>query len=169
MAITLRKTIFLSSILTNSEVWYGLTKNDIEEIESVDRLLLRRILGCQISTCKEALYLETGSLSVETIIKSRRIKFLHFILNLDDSGILSKFFRAQLAYPVKNDWTIQVKQDLNDFEIKETLIELKKLSKEQITKLVKIKSHQYELKKLNKTSGIFEAKYNDSRGSKISF
>ena len=110
---------------------------------------MRRILGCQISTCKEALYLETGSLSIGTIIKSRRIKFLHFLLNLDENEVLSKFFVTQAKYPVKNDWTTQVKEDLNDFSVAKNITELKKISKEQIKKFIKIKSLEYELKRLN--------------------
>ena len=43
IAFLLRESIFLSSLLTNSEAWYRITKNDIEDLETLDRSLLRRI------------------------------------------------------------------------------------------------------------------------------
>ena len=44
MAMVLRNSLLINSMLTNSEAWYGLTKNDIEELESVDLFLMRKIL-----------------------------------------------------------------------------------------------------------------------------
>ena len=43
VAFLLRESIFLSSVLTNSEVWYGVTKADLEELEILDRSLLKII------------------------------------------------------------------------------------------------------------------------------
>ena len=80
ISLLLRESIFLSSILTNSEVWYRVTQSDIEELESLDRSLLRRILSCPSSTPTSALYLETGCNRVGTIIKARRVNFLRYLI-----------------------------------------------------------------------------------------
>ena len=45
IAFLLRESIFLSSVLTNSEVCYRITNSDLEELEVLDRSLLRRILS----------------------------------------------------------------------------------------------------------------------------
>ena len=58
VANLLRHSLFLSSILLNSEVWYGLTLTDIEQLEVVDQFLLKRILEAPSSTPKASLYLE---------------------------------------------------------------------------------------------------------------
>ena len=103
IALILRESIFLNGILTNVEVWYGLSKSEIEELESVDRLLLRRILSVPISTCSEALFLETGCLNIGTIIKGRRLNFLQYLTKQDKNSMLYKFFKVQWDFPVKGD------------------------------------------------------------------
>ena len=40
IALLLRESEFLSSILTKPEVWYGLSPHQVEQLEAVDRLLL---------------------------------------------------------------------------------------------------------------------------------
>ena len=40
IAMLLRESIFLNSVLTNSEVWYGVTSSDINQLETVDKDLL---------------------------------------------------------------------------------------------------------------------------------
>ena len=45
-----------------------------------------------------------------------------------------KFFCTQWKYSCKNDWTLQVKQDLSDFEISADFNELKKKSVKQLVR-----------------------------------
>ena len=77
IAITLREAKLLNGILPNADVWYSLQKNEIAELEEVDRMLLRRILGAPDSTCVESLYLELGVIPIHIILKRCRIKYLH--------------------------------------------------------------------------------------------
>ena len=56
---------------------YGLRSSEIGELHELDRSLLRQILNTKISTPAESLFLELGCLDVETVIKSRRINYLH--------------------------------------------------------------------------------------------
>ena len=49
-AMLFRNTLFLTSILLNAESWVNLTKGDIEELESLDRTYLRRVLEVPSST-----------------------------------------------------------------------------------------------------------------------
>ena len=73
----LRESLFLNSILTNAEAWYGLSNKQVDQLEMVDRILLRIFLDTPVSTPVEALYLELGIFRIGTIIKARRINFLH--------------------------------------------------------------------------------------------
>ena len=95
IAFLLRESTFLSSILTNSEVWYRLTKTELEELEVLDRMLLKRILSVPNSTPTAALYLETGCMSITTIIKARRVNYLQYLVKLPKEEMLSKFFHCQ--------------------------------------------------------------------------
>ena len=60
MAITLREAELVNGMLTNTDVWYGLSQAEVDELEEVDKLLLRRICEAPSSTCIESLYLELG-------------------------------------------------------------------------------------------------------------
>ena len=91
---TLRQAELINGILTNAEVWYGITKSQLEELEEVDKLLLRRILNAPISTNVESLYLELGLIPIHIIVKSRRVKFLHYPTRLSESKMLFKVFHA---------------------------------------------------------------------------
>ena len=95
IALLLRESLFLNSILTNCDVWVGLTKTEIEELEDLDLVLLRKFLQTPFSVPVEAIYLELGCLNVETIIKSRRLTYLHYLVKQDESSMLFKFFLAQ--------------------------------------------------------------------------
>ena len=57
VAMTLRSSLFISTNLLNSEVWYGLKKAEVQELEYVDQALLRRILEAPACTPTPMLYL----------------------------------------------------------------------------------------------------------------
>ena len=41
MAATYRESMLVNGILTNCESWYGLTQTEVDQLEDVDKLLLR--------------------------------------------------------------------------------------------------------------------------------
>ena len=97
------------------------------------------------------LYLELGCLRIQTIIKCRRVNFLHYLISSNKEKSLHKFFMAQWNYPVRNDWTHDVKKDLNDFGIIDDLEVIRTTSKEAFKRLVKMKARDYErIELLNK-------------------
>ena len=150
MAVLLRETLFLNSILTNTETWYGLTKTNIENLEMVDKILLRNILSTGRNTPIPMLYLELGCLRIQTIIKCRRLIFLHYLIISNKDKSLNKFFMAQWNYPIKDDWTHDVKKDLNDFNIQVDLNFIRNMTKQAFKKLVKVKARKYEINDLLK-------------------
>ena len=46
IAIILRNALLISSILTNSEVWYGVTQADTEQLEQVDEMWMQSLFEC---------------------------------------------------------------------------------------------------------------------------
>ena len=115
--LCMRNAMFLNSVLTNSEVWYGLTEKDYTDLEKVDEYLLRKILNAHSKTPIEALYLETGSLPIRFVIKKRRISYLYHLLTRDTDELISKFYFAQKRKPVKDDWALTVKYDMIDIDL----------------------------------------------------
>ena len=143
-AVLLRESLFLNGILTNSEIWYGLTRKEIKELENLDHILLRKILGTPFSTPIESLYLELGLIDIETIIMARRINYLQYLVKRDKSEMLSKFFMAQWNFPAtRGEWTEQVKSDLASFDIPEDLQLIEIKSKNSFKNLVKRKAKEF--------------------------
>ena len=94
-ALMLRESIFLSAMLTNAESWHGLSETHISQLESVDKLLLRKILKTSISTPIEAMYLQLGILRIGTIVKARRLNFLHYLVTRKNTEMLIQVFSVQ--------------------------------------------------------------------------
>ena len=111
IAKTLREAELINGILTNAEVWYDIKQSEIDELEEVDKLFLRRVLGAPDSSCIESLYLELGVIPIRVIIKERRVKYLQYLTKQDENQMLYKVFKTQWNYPTRDDWTIQVKED----------------------------------------------------------
>ena len=150
IARTLRESILINGMLTNCEVWYGLTENEVSQLEEIDRLLLRQIMNVPSSCPTEALYLELGCVPVSLIIKSRRVNYLHHLVNIDENEMLSKFFKAQWNFPAKkNDWTEQARADLIELGLDEELSWFEKKSKQSFKKLVKEQVKELALMRLN--------------------
>ena len=94
IAVSLREAKLINGILTNTEIWYGMSKSEEEELAVIDKLLLRRILGAPDSACVESLFLELGLIPLPIILKARRINYLHYLANLEQSEMLYKSFIA---------------------------------------------------------------------------
>ena len=72
IAMLLRETLFVNVILWNIETWYNLTIKEIEQLEAIDRLLLKRILEAPVSTPSALIYLELGITPLRYIIQATR-------------------------------------------------------------------------------------------------
>lgn len=95
------------------------------------------------------LYLELGCMRIETILKYRRINFLHYIISTNNEKSLYKFFDTQWRFPDKGDWTETVKQDLTDFDIDFNVHDFRKTKTETFKKFLKLKANEFELKYLS--------------------
>ena len=150
VASILRESLLINSILTNSEVWYNLSKKEIEQLEQIDEELLRKILETGRSTPKVMLYLEMGCLPIRYIIKKRRIMFLHYILHQAKESLLHRFFSAQKANPSRGDWCLTVEEDLRELDLNLSLDQMEQISEYSLQKLLKVKVDIAALEYLNK-------------------
>ena len=136
VALILRDSLFLSSILVNSEAWYDVTETEVEILEQADEELLRRILETPVSTPKCMLYLETGCKPVRFLIMTRRLMFFHYILNEDEDSLIARFYSAQVKNPCKGDWCKTVEENLEEVEILLSVDQIKECSRTQFKTLV---------------------------------
>ena len=89
---TMIESMLLGSILNNIEVAYNLTNPDIEKLQKCHEMGLRKLLSLPSKTPKKMLYLLTGSVPIEFLIKRRRLIYLHHILNQENESLLKKRF-----------------------------------------------------------------------------
>ena len=126
-------------MLFTSEAWYNVTKAELELIETVDLMLLRGILKAPKSTPKEMLYLELGLLPFREIIRKRRLKFLHYILNESMDSMISRVFESQRRNKTAKDWVTTVLSDLEEINLDITFEDIRKMKKEKFVNAIKRK------------------------------
>ena len=89
--------MLLNGILTNSESWYGLSKSEVIQLEKVDLEFFRALFCVPGTVATAGIYLETGCYRIGTIIKTRRLNFLHAMVRLDKSEMLFKVFSCTMG------------------------------------------------------------------------
>ena len=142
-AVLLRESVFLNSILSSADVWYGLSKENINELEDLDLSLLRKIMGAPCFIAKEALYLELGVLNIGAIIKARRLSYLHYLVKRNQSEMIYKFVITQWYHESKDDWTATVKTDLSDIGLSLDLDFIKSKSEFSFKTMIKRRIREY--------------------------
>ena len=80
IAKILRNSYILSSILSSSEVWYGVTQIELERLEQVDEMWIKDLMECSSSVPKELLYLELAILPLLYVIQIRKLLYFHYLL-----------------------------------------------------------------------------------------
>ena len=143
-AILFRETVFLSALLLNSETWFDVKETDLQELENLDKMLLRRILQAPITSPIPSLYLELGIVPIRFKIQVKRLLFLHDILNSNQEETMAKVFWAQFYEPIEGDWPSTIKNDLKMFELSNYSLnefkEFKGLKKRKLKNILKAKS-----------------------------
>ena len=150
IALTLREALLINGMLYNSEVWNGLGKSYIDQFEGIDNIFFRKLFKVTWSCPIEAFFLETGTIPLGILIKGRRLKYLHHILTRNDSELIFKVFHAQWRSPHRNDWVVQIKDDLSYFGFKLDLSEIKAYSKYQFKNVIKKKTREKAFEELVK-------------------
>ena len=143
-SVILRNALLISSMILNSEVWYGLTKKDTDMLEQVDEMWMSNLFECSRNVPRDLLYLEFGIVPISYLIKARKQMYLHHILQQEEDSLLQRFFTALMKFPVKNDWISQVLEE--ELDIDNSLIEIQSMTKSKFKALVqeRIKQKAFE-------------------------
>ena len=149
IGLILRNSIFLSKMLLNSEVWCNLTKYQIEELEKVDRMLIRHILNAHSKTSIEWLYADTGILNIKSLIQIRRLMYLWHILSRDKTELIRRVYETQKISSNVGDWVRLVESDKIELDITMSDEEIQGVSKEMFKTFVKKKVSAKFIQHLN--------------------
>ena len=95
IGLILRDSIFVSKMLLNSEVWHAVTKNQIEDLDKIDRILLRHILNAHCKTGLKWMYTDTGKFYLKSLVQIRRLMFLWHILSKDKTESIRRIYETQ--------------------------------------------------------------------------
>ena len=137
--LSLRQAMLINGILFNSEAWHGVDEKDIMVLEKVDEALIRSILSAHPKIPLEALYLETKSVPIRFIVASRRIMYLHEILQRDEYEMVRQTYEAQKTQPIQGDFVNLVLKDCEKIGLKMTDSEIQRTTKQKFKSIVKIK------------------------------
>ena len=91
----------MNGILYNSGMWGSYADKYISELEVIDHMILLSILGAKVPV--ETLYLETGAMSIRSVISVRRMIYLKTILNRHKYEVTRKVYFAMKENPYKGD------------------------------------------------------------------
>ena len=136
-SIIMLNMMIRSSILYASDMYYHLKETELRQLERIEESYLRQVLnttkGCPINQ----LYLSVGHYPARFEIQKMRLLYLKYILHENKESLLYKFFTLQLEMPSKGDWASKCLNDLQELRIKDTLDEIRLMSKTQFSKLLK--------------------------------
>ena len=126
------------SILYACETYYNLTETQIRQLERIEEGYLRKLFktsaGCPIAQ----LYLESGQIPARFAIKKARLLFLKTILEENSESLIYRFLDLQFEKPTKGDFASSCMQDLAELEISLTMEEIKKITKYQFKRWIKM-------------------------------
>ena len=136
IAMMFRNSMLLNGMLCSSEVLYGINNEHIEMLEQCDRIFMRRVFDCPVSTPIESFYLETSTIPIRFILMGRRLMYLWTLLQKSEKELAKQVYNTQKLFPVKKDWILQVQEDMEKCQIVLTDEEISKLKKEAFKKIV---------------------------------
>ena len=137
--LLLYRCLFLSTILFNSSTWSNLRKKDLDCLRTLQLKFLKRVVGVASSTCNAFIFLELGVLPIEFEIEKRQLMYLYKILQLEQTDPVYNLFWELVKMSEagqRNRWT-GVKSSLLKFNLPSDLNDIRNLSKDSFSNLVK--------------------------------
>ena len=145
----MKESMLVSKLLSNSEVWYNITKDQYTKLERIDEMYLRRVLNVPISVPKESLHIETGCLPLKFMVKIRRLMYLWHILSREETELIRRVYTTQKMSNSGGDWVNILDSDKNELGISLTDQEIQGVSKNVFKNYVNSKVRINHLKSLN--------------------
>ena len=147
ISFLLRESRLVNGILTNIEIWHPLKENQIDVLEDIDLMLIRKIVKGHSKAPKETFFMETGLLPFKFITIKRRLMYLQTILKKPKSEQVRKVYEVQKMMYTKGDWFQLVEENKRDLKIEKSDQEIGSMSKERfrfiVNKSVEKKAMEY--------------------------
>ena len=139
VAKILRNSILIGSMLSSAECWFGLTQQQVRNLEKVDEHLMERILEAPSWSSRTLLYICLNVIPIRFILMQKRLLFLQYILQEEKSSLIYKILMATLDNPTKKDFGDQIKTDLYSLDIDLSFESIETMSKYKFKRILKEK------------------------------
>ena len=163
VAIVLRSSLLLSSLLLNSEAWVNINDKEIRSLEQTDEILLSKLTGSEANTSNAFKYLELGIMPLRFEIMKRKILYLQYILKQEKTSMIYKVFEATVENPVKNDFVQTCERYLSTLNLNLTFSEIEQMGnwkfKKMVKEKVKLAAFNYLIAQQKKQTKILDIQY----------
>ena len=149
IAMVLRDSLFVNSVMSNSEIWHNVKSNHIESLEKSDINLLRKIMNAHSKTASEALFLELGKYPLRFVLSKRRLMYLWHVLQRDNKELIRKIYDSQKLETNKGDWCEIIQIEKSKYNITQNDVEISQMSKEKYKTMIEKKINSEAFKYLN--------------------
>ena len=130
--IKIYKDVIAKTMFHNVETWSNITGKEMEELENLQRRIVRGMCEMMKTTPYLGLLAELGIWPVEQLIQYRQILLLHSILKSDQGRFLKELIEDQILYPWEGCWYEGVKETCRTYDI--TVEEIREWSKHECKK-----------------------------------
>ena len=138
-AVVLRDSMLVGTLLSCSEVWYGVTEDDLSRLEQADKGFWCSLVEIARTVPYELVCLELGVLPLRFIIMRRRLVYLQHVLKENETSLIKSFLITQMKSLKRKDWGKTVLENLKYLEIKNTFEEIKEMSEKKYKEIIKLK------------------------------
>ena len=159
-------SLLRASLLYACETYVNLNEREYRLIESTEENCLIKLLESGRNCPRSILYLEVGAIPARFQIKRLMLNYLHYILQEDRSSLISKFFHAQCANPINNDWVSNIRKVKKEINLNLSFDEIQVMQKSKYVSIVesKIRSAAFTYLKNSIKSKGKEITYGDLLG-----
>jgi hypothetical protein len=98
-------------------------------LESVDKYFWKKVFQCPSQRPTEIFFMETNSMPFRFVLIARRLMYYWNILQMDESEMVKRVFITQKISGCRNDWVIQISEDLKVCKISYSEEELRKMKR----------------------------------------
>ena len=128
IALLLRRTILVSSVIHNSSVWNALSPKELSELNKIDQTFFTRLCKLPQTATFISFFLEFGEMELIMYIKTRRIMYFFSLANRKKDQAVYIFFMTQYHQRSNTSWVTQVLQDFKDLKIDSNFDDLTNIS-----------------------------------------
>ncbi len=157
--LLLYKTVFIRTILHNSEAWDNIPQNELDKLHSSQMKYLKWMLHSPRGTPNATVMLEVGVLPIKHEIDTRKLMFLHHILNLEPDDPVRRQYYEQQKFIYEYNWGNEIQTILQLYNISHSAHIIQQMSRDKWKLVVKRAITQHALTELLNKYATTETKH----------